>query len=195
MKLRESKSSYRHIIPPAGGMIRQGSNKTKIARSAAMMSLVCDNCGDSYETYSCWFNKGGKKNHFCSCGCHIEWRKIKIIKSCEICYEHFTVSPTNWFRKVTCSRKCMIKKRSDFMINEASHMSLSPIYNFGNHETAIELGYAKFTVDQVQKIYLDARTQSVISAEFKISQSNVSNIKLGKTWGYATKHLTKLEKS
>lgn len=177
------------ITPPAGGMVAQGSNKTKNVRSAAMMSLVCDNCGNSYETYACWFNKDGKKNHFCSVGCHNEWRKIKIISACEICGKHFFTTPSEWFKKYTCSRKCLKKKRSEFLTSEASNMATSSIFNFGIHETGIELGCAKLTAEQVEKIYFDGRPQSSIAIDFGISQSNVSNIKLGKTWGHITSKL------
>jgi hypothetical protein len=96
------------------------TNKTKLTGCTGMIGLFCENCDISFETQACWAKRAS--NHFCSRSCHDEFREIKIIKSCTNCNNEFEVTPTSYFKKKTCSKKCsnVIKSKESLSRGGAS---------------------------------------------------------------------------
>lgn len=158
------------------------NNKTPVIRTIGMIGMSCDWCGTNYETHACWAKR--TKNHFCSQSCMSKFRTEIIKKNCIICNYEFTVQGTiNATRTTTCSNKCMREKRRVFLKYQSLNMDISPIYNFGVHETGEKIS-KKLTENDILKIRSDKRSQAILAKEFNTSQSNICRIKNKKTWGH-----------
>lgn len=182
MKPNRFERNYRDTPAPAEGVQREFSNKTPMGRSAGKIAMSCDHCGLSYETYACWAKRTAR--HFCSRACANAAKEVRVEKSCVICGTVFTATPSTVDKSSTCSRKCLRENRRRFLLSEASNMSESSIFNYGNHEHGAGLVFAKLDEDKVRAIRDDQRTQSAIAADYGISQSAVSQIKLRTIWAH-----------
>lgn len=100
---------------PATGLVRELSNKTKLARSKGKIHLNCDLCGLPFETYVCWAKRVNR--HYCSRACASEGKVTQVENSCAICNDVFLTkkSDSELNRKTTCSEECRSKKRSSFL--------------------------------------------------------------------------------
>jgi hypothetical protein len=181
-KTNKFERSYRDTVPPADGMIKQFSSKTPISRSHGKIGMICDFCGISYETYACWASR--TNSHYCSKACSNEAKKIPIHKNCIVCDKEFITNPTNANKIITCSRKCLKKNRQRLLLDQASDMSNSPIFNYGKHECGEQIGGHKLDAEKILTIRSDLRTQIKIAVDYGISQSLVSLIKRRLIWGH-----------
>jgi hypothetical protein len=182
MKPNRFERSYRDTTPLKDVVAKHFSALTPIARSSGKIGLNCDFCGLPFETYSCWAKRTA--HHYCGRACSSAAKEKKEQVNCVICGASFEIIPSlaaGRLRKVTCSVACSRKKKSAFLLGEASNMYASAIFNFGHHEWGEKIS-KKLTNDMVSKIRLDNRSQMRIAKDFGISQSAVSQIKSGVVW-------------
>jgi hypothetical protein len=173
--------SYRDTTPVNGVKTKEMSCSTKIGRVHGDITINCDLCGISYETYACWAKR--TNNHYCSKACTSAAKEFKIKKACIVCGTEFDVTLTQAKRICTCSRKCLKKRRSDLLIDQAKNIEASPIFNYGDHERGEKIS-KKLDDNKIRLIRSDKRSQRLIAEDFRISQSMVSSIKAKKSWAH-----------
>lgn len=184
--VRGFSESYRDIAPPKNGLRAEGSNKTKLSRSAGKIGLNCDHCGLSFETWACWAKKHA--NHYCSKACTDAAKIYKVKKNCIICGKEFEVIESRVAKVVTCSRACLRANRKKLLLAEASDMKNSAIYNFGVHERG-EAVSRKLTEKDVVAIFVATGSQRSIALMYGVGQSSISHIKRRHTWAHVTRSL------
>ena len=115
MKPSRFERNYRDTPPPVGGVEREFSNKTKLARTHGKIYLNCDLCMMLYETYACWAKRANR--HYCSRACASEGKITQVENACAICGDTFLMIKSNYEhnRKTTCSKECRSLKRSRHM--------------------------------------------------------------------------------
>jgi hypothetical protein len=182
MKPNRFERDYKDTPAPAAGVVREFSNKTKLARTQGKININCDLCGMPYETYACWAKR--TNNHYCSRACANAAKEIPVEKCCVVCGTTFIANPTTAKKLSTCSRRCLKENRSRFLTKEAKNMAESPIFNYGDHEKGADIGNSKLSDDDIFAIRADLRPQKQIAAQYGISQSNVSHIKNRDTWAH-----------
>lgn len=173
--------SMRETFPLKDGMSNHTSNKTKLSRSSSKVSLNCDMCGIGFEKYACWAKR--TKNHYCGRGCSNEAKRRVAERQCIECGKHMEMIPGNLDRLSTCSKECSSERRRKHLLNEYANMSQSSIYNYGNHEKGSQIS-GKLDENMVRLIRADERSQAKIARDYGISQTTVSHIKRGSTWGH-----------
>lgn len=183
MKPNRFERSYRDTIPLEGVTTKSLSNSIPMSRSAGKISMSCDHCGMTYETYACWAKRVAR--HYCSKACANAGKETPIEKTCAVCGETFITTPAAAWKFSTCSKKCMTVKRRQFLLAEAKNMGSSSVYNYGKHERGGQIS-KKLNDDVIREIINDPRPQAEIGKDYGICQSHVSQIKRRVIWGHVT---------
>jgi hypothetical protein len=141
-----------------------------------MLAFSCDHCGLPILQH--WRQAARANKHFCGRACASAARRVRVKVNCAICNNDFETIPFYVGKIVTCSRKCLKERRRILLIEQASKVDESPIYNFGKyHHTPRKLCEA-----DIKAIRSDSRNQSTIAKDYGISQQMISQIKTRRTW-------------
>lgn len=165
------------------------STLTTMARASGKIGLNCGHCGLSFETYACWAKR--KKNHYCGKACSDAAKVRRVKVNCVVCGAEFEGIPSSVLVTesgpasiVTCSRKCLKKKRHDIVKTWLADVEKSSFFNYGLPLKGEKIGASKLTADQVEAIRADTRVQRVIAEEYGVAQTLISQIKLRKIWAH-----------
>jgi hypothetical protein len=105
------KTTYeRHITdtaPPKKGLGCEGAQLTKIR--AGMLGFVCEVCGLPFERRAAKVKR--QNTTFCSKACYYQSMRIVVEKTCVICGEMMSGTPSQMKAKSACSPECSLRWR------------------------------------------------------------------------------------
>lgn len=103
MTSRRDNEHFFRLPPPKNAKLKEitGNHCAKLAKSSGKISLNCDYCGLSYETYAAWAKR--YTNHFCSSACRFAYQTKVVERICPICKKPFKVKAGG---PATCSTAC-----------------------------------------------------------------------------------------
>lgn len=122
MKCTGYENHYKQITPPKGGLQKEGSQLTGLARNKSKLPFNCDHCGMAFEKYACWAKR--VKHNYCSRACASAAKVIRFPKECVVCGVEMLLTPTLMKRVAACSTACMRKRR----VTTNCNMRSSPDY-------------------------------------------------------------------